>query len=95
MVILAVLIANITLEGGDQGENDKNSKSMSFFLSTVKHSRDLRAHKINIITAVKRAMTRGSSGIKGHLARFLNPSPKKTEKVIPKKNSCISGNGTF
>ena len=31
MVILAVLIANITLEGGDQGENDKNSKSMSSF----------------------------------------------------------------
>ena len=31
MVILAVLIANITLEGGDRGENDKNSKSMSAF----------------------------------------------------------------
>ena len=56
----------------------------SFFLSTVKHSRDLRAHKIKIIKTVKRVMTRGSSGIKGHLVHFLSPSPK-LKKVIPKK----------
>ena len=45
------------MEGGDRRKHNKNSKKVSPFLPTAKHSRDLRAHKIERIAAAKRAMT--------------------------------------
>ena len=46
-----------TSEDEGRQKNDKNSKSVSSFLPTEKHSRDLRAYKIKKITPVKREMT--------------------------------------
>ena len=40
-------------------------------------------------------MTRGSSGIKGHLAHFLNPSPKKIEKRHLEKKFLYFGKWNF
>ena len=60
MIFLAVLTTKIPWRV-ETGENIiQIAKSVSSFLPTAKHSRDLRAQKIERIATAKRAMTMGN-----------------------------------
>ena len=60
MIILTVCTAKILRRVATGEKIIKTANQCFLFLPTVKHSRDLRAHKIKRITSVKKAKTRGN-----------------------------------
>ena len=61
MIILAVLTDKILRRVETCEKIIKIANQCLLFLPTVKHSRELHAHKIKGITIVQRAMTRGNT----------------------------------